>query len=154
MIGWNLAFGIGWWGNSQSHFVMELGQNLMPTSYQPYANLMPTSCTPNANLMLTSCKPHANLMQTSCQPCANLMPTSCQPCANLVPTSCQPHTNLVQTLCQPCANLHYIYQLHSNWSKMVIVFHRSSLDLDSSRSRLGLWKIMHNLDPLHIPVTF
>ena len=25
---------------------------------------------------------------------------------------------------------HYIYQLHSNWSNLVIVFHRSSLDLD------------------------
>ena len=69
-------------------------------------------------------------MQASYQPYANLVQTSCKPYANLMPTLCKPCANLMQTSCQPRANLHYIYQLHSSWSKLVIVFHRSSLDLD------------------------
>ena len=76
-----MKFGIwdGVTGNSQSHFVLELGQ----TSGQPHANLMLTSCRPHANLVPTLCRPHANLMQTSCQPQADLVPTPCQPHANL-----------------------------------------------------------------------
>ena len=44
---------MGWWENSQSDFVLELGQtsgqphaNLMQTSYQPWAVLVPTSGGP------------------------------------------------------------------------------------------------------------
>ena len=92
-------------GNSQSDFIMELGQNLVPTSCKHHANLMHTSCQPHANLMPTSCQPCANLVPTSCQPHANLMLTSCKPCANLIQTSCKPHASLTQTSCQPCANL-------------------------------------------------
>ena len=80
--------------------------------------------------MQTLYKPCTNLIPTLWQPHANLVQTLCNPCTNLMPTSCKPHANLVQTSCQPHTNLHYIYQLHSNWSKLVIVFHRSSLDLD------------------------
>ena len=41
---------------------------------------------------------------------------------------------------------HYMY---SNWSKLVIIFQRSSLDLALDLD-LDLWKIMTNLDPLHV----
>ena len=78
---------------------------------------MPTSCKPHANLVQTSCKPHANLMQTPCKPNADLVQTLCRPHANLRQTSCKPHADLV----------HYMY---SNWSKLVLIFHRSGLDLD------------------------
>ena len=63
----------------------------------------------------TLCRPRANLVQTSCQ---NLVQTSCRPHADLMQTSCQ-------TSCRPRANL-----LGRPHAKLVIIFHRSSLDLD------------------------
>ena len=98
--------------------------------------------------MQTSCKPRADLVQTTCY----LVQTSCRPHANLGQTSCQVGHNFSQILSrsrwhldldldldQICEKLgptwtHYMY---SNWSKLVIIFHRSSLDLD-------LWKIVHS----------
>ena len=88
---------MGWWGNSQWDFVLELGQT---SCY-----LVPTSCKPRANLVQTLCKPRVDLVPTSCKPCANLVQTSCKPRANLMQTLCKPRANLVQTLCKPCADL-------------------------------------------------
>ena len=77
---------MGWWGNSQSHFVLELGQ----TSGKPHANRGQTSGRPWANLRQTLSRPHTNLGQTSCRPHANFRQTLGRPCANLRQTSCQP----------------------------------------------------------------
>ena len=81
---------MGWWGNSQSDFILELGR--------------------------TSGKPQANLVPTSCQPCADLMSTSCRPQADLMPTLCRPHANLGQTSCQPHAKLGFRILLCSVWT--------------------------------------
>ena len=92
---------MGWWWNSQSDFVLELGL----TSCQPQADLIPASCRPHANFGQTLCQPWADLMPTLGSPCGNLVQTSCQPQADLMPTLGRPHANLMQTSCQPQADL-------------------------------------------------
>ena len=92
---------MGWWGYSQSDFVMEFWQTLGKTLDKPRVNLGQTSGKPWANLGQTLGK---TLGKPQATPWASLRQPLGKPWANLGQTSGKPWANLRQTLGKPQAN--------------------------------------------------